>query len=142
MFGKYHNAIPGVRALQSSVESVAKSRGFIRTQLGRRIRFPHGHGAHKAAGLLYQSTAADAMKTKAVELHDYLTGQPEYMGRLQLLVHDEFDANLLPEALENGVKDEMTTLLERFDGEQTPLKFRIPIVADHGHGSDWWEASK
>jgi DNA polymerase-1 len=142
MFGKYHRNIPGVRKLQDSVESVAKSRGFIRTQLGRRIRFPNGHGAHKAAGLLYQSTAADAMKTKAVELHEFMLGQREYGGRLQLLVHDEFDSNLTPDFLNSPQLAEMTALLERFDGEQTPMKFRIPIVADHGYGCDWWEASK
>lgn len=142
MFAKYHNNIPGVRKLQNSVESVAKSRGYIVTQLGRRIRFPGGVGSHKAAGLLYQATAADAMKVKAVELHDFLLSQRDYMGRLQLLVHDEFDKNLVPEAFENGVVEEATTLLERFDGELTPMKFRVPIIAEHGRGPNWWEASK
>jgi DNA polymerase-1 len=142
MFGKYHRAIPGVRDLQSSVESVAKSRGYIRTQLGRRIRFPDGYGAHKAAGLLYQATAADAMKIKAIELADFLASQRDYVGRLQLLVHDEFDSNLCPGFVRGPGLAEMTQLLERFDGEQTPMKFRIPIVADHGYGPNWWEASK
>jgi DNA polymerase-1 len=142
MFGKYHRNIPGVNTLRSSVESVAKSRGHIRTQLGRRIRFPGGVGSHKAAGLLYQATAADAMKIKAVEVHDYLTSLPDYRGRMHLLVHDEFDKNLTPEAFEDGTVEEITSILERFDGKQTPLKFRIPIVADHGFGDNWWEASK
>jgi DNA polymerase-1 len=143
MFGKYHSNIPGVRKLQNSVESVAKSRGFIRTQLGRRIRFPQGHGSHKAAGLLYQATAADAMKMKAVEVYNFLQDrQYDYAGRLQLLVHDEFDCNLTPDFINSPGLADMTQLLERFDGEQTPMKFRIPIVADHGHGPNWWEASK
>lgn len=142
MFAKYHGSIPGVRKLQNSVESVAKSRGFIRTQLGRRIRFPNGHGSHKAAGLCYQMNAADAMKTKAVELHEFLGSQREYAGRLQLLVHDEFDCNLTPDFLNSSGLDEMTQLLERFDGDLTPMQFRIPIVADHGRGPNWWEASK
>lgn len=142
MFAKYHGAIPGVRKLQQSVESVAKSRGHIVTQLGRRIRFPHGHGAHKAAGLLYQATAADAMKIKAIEVAEFLASQREYVGRLQLLVHDEFDHNLTPDAIEMGVHHELKQLLQRFDGTETPIKFRIPIIADYGAGADWWEASK
>lgn len=142
LFGKYHSNIPGVRKLQSSVESVAKSRGFIRTQLGRRIRFPDGYGSHKAAGLLYQATAADAMKLKAVELTEFLASQNEYVGRLQCLVHDEFDSNLTKDFIHSPAMADMTALLERFDGEQTPMKFRIPIVADHGWGPNWWEASK
>ncbi len=139
LFGKYHSNIPGVRKLQSSVESVAKSRGYIRTQLGRRIRFPDGYGSHKAAGLLYQATAADAMKLKAVELTEFLASQREYVGRLQCLVHDEFDSNLSPDFLRSPELADMTALLERFDGD---IKFRIPIVADHGYGPNWWEASK
>lgn len=142
LFGKYHSNIPGVRKLQSSVESVAKSRGFIRTQLGRRIRFPDGYGAHKAAGLLYQATAADAMKLKAVELTEFLASQHEYAGRLQCLVHDEFDCNLTEDFLHSAGLKDMTEVLERFDGVQTPMTFRIPIVADHGYGPNWWEASK
>lgn len=142
MFGKYHQAIPGVRKLQNSVESVAKSRGHITTQLGRRIRFPHGHGAHKAAGLLYQATAADAMKVKAVEVYEALASYPEYPGRLGLLVHDEFDHMMTPAAFDMGVDRDIRELLQRFDGDKTPLKFRIPIRADFGRGSDWWLASK
>lgn len=142
LFGKYHSNIPGVRKLQESVESVAKSRGYIRTQLGRRIRFPDGFGSHKAAGLLYQATAADAMKMKAVELTEFLASQNGYVGRLQCLVHDEFDSNLLPEFIDSPAMADMTALLERFDGVETPMTFRIPIVADHGHGPNWWEASK
>lgn len=139
LFGKYHSNIPGVRKLQESVESVAKSRGYIRTQLGRRIRFPDGYGAHKAAGLLYQATAADAMKMKAVELTEFLASQNEYVGRLQCLVHDEFDSNLTQDFIEGPGLADMTALLERFDGD---IQFRIPIVADHGYGPNWWEASK
>lgn len=142
MFGKYHLNIPGVRKLQNSVESVAKSRGFIRTQLGRRIRFPNGQGAHKAAGLLYQSTAADALKTKMVETYELLESERDYAGRLQMSVHDEFDFSMVPDAFERGLKDELKTLLERFDGALTPMKFRVPIIADFGRGADWWEASK
>lgn len=139
LFGKYHSNISGVRKLQESVESVAKSRGYIRTQLGRRIRFPDGYGAHKAAGLLYQATAADAMKLKAVELTEFLASQPDYTGRLQCLVHDEFDCSLTPDFLNSAGLRDMTEVLERFDGD---IKFRIPIVADHGRGANWWDASK
>lgn len=142
MFGKYHSNIPGVRKLQNSVESVAKSRGHIVTQLGRRIRFPHGHGAHKAAGLLYQATAADAMKLKACELFELFEAQPDYTGRLLCLVHDEFDNSVRPWARDTSFAADVKALLERFDGTQTPMQYRVPILADFGFGNSWWEASK
>lgn len=142
MFGKYHRAIPGVRNLQSSVEGVAKSRGHIVTQLGRRLRFPNGYGSHKAAGLLYQATAADAMKLKMCEAYDLLESLPNYCGRLLMTVHDEFDNSFTPEFFERGYEKDYQAILERFDGVVTPMKFRIPIRADFGRGGDWWEASK
>lgn len=142
MFAKYHNAIPGVRKLQNSVESVAKKRGYIRTMLGRRVRFPNGRGAHKAAGLLYQTTAADAMKVKLVELHKLIEDTSDWPSRLMVCVHDEFDVSVDKSAQGSEWYDEMRHLLERFDGNLTPMKYRIPIRADFGSGPNWWEASK
>lgn len=141
MFEKYHAAIPGVRKLQRSVESVAKSRGFFRTQLGRRIRFPGGVGSHKAAGLLYQATAADAMKVKLIQLDRTLEQIPGAEDALRLTVHDEFDMMMPPKMREEGVGEDLKHILQDF-GVGSPLTFRIPIRADFGHGGDWWEASK
>lgn len=82
------------------------------------------------------------MKMKAVELFEFLSSQHEYVGRLQCLVHDEFDCNLTSDFINSPGLADMTALLERFDGVETPMTFRIPIVADHGFGPNWWEASK
>lgn len=144
MFAKYHNNIPGVKKLQNSVEAVAKSRGYIITQLGRRLRFPHGHGAHKAAGLLYQATAADAMKVKMIELHAMLENEIDCPSRLMLTVHDEFNVSMLKgySTQVRKLDKDIQQLLQRFDGDKTPMKFRIPIVSDYAVGPDWHEASK
>lgn len=143
LFAKYHDNIPGVRTLQNSVESVAKSRGYITTQLGRRIRFPGGRGAHKAAGLLYQATAADAMKIKMIDTHNYLKSCNGYQGRLMMTVHDEFDLDMQPQGPKSTVKRDLTHILESFNSDSdSPVKFRVPIIADFGSGVNWHEASK
>lgn len=142
LFARYHDNIRGVRKLQSSVESVAKRRGHIRTMLGRRLRFPGGYGAHKAAGLLYQATAADMMKVKLIEVHEYIETLPPESVRLALTVHDEFDGNCTREARERGWIDEIKGIVERFEGERWPIKLRIPIRGDLGYGENWWIASK
>lgn len=139
LFAKYHTTIPGAERLKKDVASVARSRGYIRTQLGRRIRFPDGNDAYKAAGILYQGQAAESMKYKICELWDLL--QSREGGRLALVVHDEYDVMLAlgrNRALDTDIKD----LLQRFDGDKTVLKYRVPILADFGLGVNWWEASK
>lgn len=138
-FSQYHTAIPGASRLKASVGSVARSRGYIRTQLGRRLRFPHSNEAYKAAGILFQGQAAESMKAKTVELFDALQGED---ATLRLLVHDEFDL-YMGKGRRPGLNADVKNLLETFDGTgEFPLKYRIPILSDAGYGSDWWEASK
>jgi DNA polymerase I-like protein with 3'-5' exonuclease and polymerase domains len=139
MFAKYHENIPGVDRLRKDVSAVARNRGFIRTPLRRRIRFPGGKDAYKAAGLLYQGTAADMLKVKMVELHRYQRSLTPGSMRFALVVHDESDV-MIPPGNDQIVKDVHEILQAFGPGDRIPL--RIPITADHGVGSNWWEASK
>lgn len=138
VFARYHEAIPGVKRILENVGSVAKSRGYITTAMGRRIRFPKG-ATYKAGGLLFQGTAADALKVKIIEVDDYLRARGG--GRLMLNVHDEFDINVEPDHADD-INSEVGRILEKFDGEGTPIKFRVPIKSSGGIGVNWWEASK
>ncbi len=140
LFGKYHRAIPGANTLKQTVSSVAKSRGYIKTQLGRRLRFPNPNYAYKAAGILFQGQAAESMKVKIVTLARMLRSEPD--ASLRLVVHDEYDFYMRlgrNKELDQAIKAE----LERFDGTgDYPLKYRVPILSDFGLGPNWYEASK
>lgn len=138
LFDQYHTRIPGPSRLKKQVSSVAQSRGYIKTQLGRRLRFPQGVGAYKASGILYQSMAAECLKVKMVELDELI--QSAGHSRYMLTVHDEHDLSL-EKGRPEGFDEEIRHLLQRFDGELTPLQFRVPILSDFGLGCDWWEAS-
>lgn len=140
LFAKYHRNIPGAEKLKKSVSAIARSRGYILTQLGRRLRFT-GDTAYKAGGILFQGQAAESMKVKIVELGEYQRSLPKGDMRLMVVVHDEYD-NSLRKGRDPKVDAEIKHILERFDGEITPLKYRIPILADSGLGPNWWEASK
>lgn len=136
VFKKYHTRVPGVRGFLERAERVAQSRGYIKTPLGRHIRFPNPRHAYKAGGLLFQGAAADILKMKMVEVYKLLRGTP---ARLMLTVHDEFGIS----ALRNDeLAAEVKSLLERFDGVKTPMQFRVPIRTSIGWGINWWEASK
>lgn len=132
IFNQYHSTLPEIRPLLDKAERLARKRGFIRTLMRRRIRFPRGKGAHKAAGLMFQGSSADMMKKKLVELDQwsYKTGVP-----FVLVVHDEF--NCIPE--KDQIKDtkrDMKQILENVP------EMRIPVHVDFGVGKNWWEASK
>lgn len=141
LFDKYHRNIPGANRLKQSVSSVAKSRGYIKTLLGRRLRFPNPNYAYKAAGILFQSQAAESMKAKMCEIASYIRAYKDQV-RFQLVVHDEYDFSMRlgrPSHIDTDIKH----LLETFDGTgRYPLQYRIPILSDMGIGPDWHEASK
>lgn len=140
LFSKYHDKIPGANRLKQTVSTVAKSRGYIKTQLGRRLRFPNPKLAYKAAGILFQAQAAESMKVKIVMINRMLRDEPD--ASLRLVVHDEYDFYMRQgrnKELDRAIKDE----LERFDGAgDYPLKYRVPILSDFGVGPNWYEASK
>ena len=140
LFGKYHTNIPGANRLKQSVSSVAKSRGYIKTLLGRRLRFENPNYAYKAAGILFQGQAAEDMKYKMVELFRYLEAGG-HQNRFMLVVHDEYDLNMRL-GRDPKVDADIKHILETFDGVECPIKLRIPILSDAGLGPNWWEASK
>lgn len=140
VFLKYHSAIPGVQDLLRDASTVAKSRGFVKTITGRRIRFPKGMFVHKAGGLIFQGTAADCLKVKLVELDRMLYGEFKGSGaRLLLNVHDEFDTSVPPDRADiRGAINRMVTAF----GPEDQIRLRVPVRTDQGRGVNWWEASK
>jgi len=134
LFDEYHERFPGVKAFLTQAANLARSRGYIKTILGRRIRFPGGKAVHKAGGLVFQGTAADLMKKKLVELNNaYRNSENE----LVLVVHDEFDF-ICPSSktLSNKLAKRVKAITE-----DVP-ELRIPILSKATVGTDWWDASK
>jgi len=140
VFKKYHRAVPGVKDMLESASAVAKSRGYVMTIMGRHIRFPGGQFTHKAGGLIFQGSAADALKVKIVQLDSYFEEARGDKGYLCLNVHDEFDSNV-PTGRED-VRMDISRIVTDFHSEDQPIKFRVPIATDQGYGRNWWEACK
>lgn len=138
IFARYHAAIPGVKRLLDQASSIARSRGYIRTIGGRHIRFPNGQYVHKAAGLVFQGSSADALKLKMIELDEVCEkeGAP-----YALSVHDEHDVSV-PRSKTGALSPRIKAVLECFDGVQCPIKCEVPILSSVAVGPNWWEASK
>jgi DNA polymerase I-like protein with 3'-5' exonuclease and polymerase domains len=134
IFDQYHSAVPGIKNLLSQASSIAKSRGYVQTMMGRHLRFPGGKFTHKAGGLVFQGTAADCMKYKMIEMWK----QSKKWGvRMLLSVHDELNFSVARPT--TGLTDQLVSCYTRYDG---PIKFRVPITCSAAYGKDWYAASK
>lgn len=138
VFDTYHTAIPGVSKLLSQASSIAKSRGYVQTIMGRHLRFPGGKYTHKAGGLVFQGSSADCMKQKMVELWPICKSEGISM---LLTVHDELDFSM-----DRGKSKKQSLMvkevLETFDGKRCPIKLRVPIRSSVELGPNWFITSK
>ena len=125
---QYDRTFPEAQRLMDRVMRVAKERGFVRTLLGRRARFPGLARLHAALNRVIQGTAAEEMKTKAVALHD---ARRETGFKLRFVVHDEVDGDI--EDIEGARK------VARILNTQI-LKTRVPLLWEVGMGANWQEA--
>ncbi|CAB4168648.1 PolA DNA polymerase I - 3'-5' exonuclease and polymerase domains [uncultured Caudovirales phage] len=138
VFELYHKKLPGVKVFMKKAETVAKNTGYVRTALGRRLRFPRGMGAHKAAGLLYQAYAADLHKIGLVET-DALIREEQLPARLMMSCHDEIGVSSRPDPM---VRDKILRAYTNFNSEDSAVQMRVPITASAKFGDNWYEASK
>ena len=139
IFTKYHDAIPGIKQMLQEMEAIAKQRGYVKTGFGRRIRFPRGEKAYKAGAMIFQGTAADALKIKIIEVDHILQGTN---GRIMLNVHDELGQSLPKGPEGEELSRQVGISMESFSQETCPLVLRTPIRSSVGVGPNWWEASK
>jgi DNA polymerase I-like protein with 3'-5' exonuclease and polymerase domains len=131
---KYHATLPGVKTLVNGAKQAVMERGYVRTKLGRRIRFPDKRYAYKASGLLIQSTAADINKQNWIAIEEVTK---KYGGHLILNTHDSYSMSLPKDTWEAAWRD-----VENKVATSYPW-FRVPLVLElSGVGSNWWEAVK
>ena len=136
IFNLYHKQLPGVKEFMKKAEAVAKETGHVRTAVGRRLRFPTG--AHKAAGLLYQSYAADLHKIGLVEVDNLIRSQ-RLPARLLMSCHDEIGVSMKQD---DEIKSLIIKRYTNFNSEDSVVRMRVPITASGDFGPNWYEASK
>lgn len=138
IFNLYHRKLPATKKFMKHAESVAKESHYVKTQIGRRLRFPRGYGAHKAAGLLYQAYAADLHKVGLVNV-DRVIREEKLPARLMLSVHDEIGVSA---ERDDYTKQRIQEVYTDFSRPQSRIRMRVPILASGDYGINWWEASK
>jgi DNA polymerase I-like protein with 3'-5' exonuclease and polymerase domains/SAM-dependent methyltransferase len=105
-----------------------KHRGYVKTMLGRRSRFPNDFKIHKALNAVIQGSAADIMKTKLVELYKM---RKELGFTMRMTIHDEICGDVPDVETANKI----SALLN----EQS-FDLAVPILWEVGTGKSWAEA--
>lgn len=142
----YHKMVPGVREVARQATSIAKERGYVRTIMGRHLRFPGGKETHKASGLIYQGSAADFNKLNICLICEYLESEcPD--GHLLLNIHDEYNISLPHENSEKHVK-EIKHLVEYKPMLRVPIRTDFSMLAENwylanvaDHLTDGWSCT-
>lgn len=142
----YHRELPEVKPLLKQASHLAQPhcnewcnrhdelhrrfshRGYVKTVLGRRSRFPDGYRLHKALNSIIQGSAADIMKQKLVELYK----ERKSLGfTMRMTVHDEVCGDIPDE--EQARRCEALLNKQSFD-------LTVPILWQGGTGRNWAEA--
>lgn len=126
----YFRMFPSVRPLINTAMRTAEERGFIRTLLGRRARFPGGQRVHKALNAAIQGSAADLNKMMLVEL---------YKNRRLLEIVMRFTVH---DSTENDVMNpaRLPMIQEMFNSQLFPT--RVPILWKTEMGPSWGDVDE
>jgi len=125
----YNRVLPEVPELLRKASDLAEARGFIRSLLGRRMRFPDKTRLHKALNGRIQMSEADILKVKMIELHR----QRKQTGfKFRICVHDEVDGDVAD-------KESAAKVIAILNHQSFPL--RIPILWGGKIGPNWAEGS-
>lgn len=124
----YEREIPEVKRLLRGASELAKERGYVKTAMGRRARFPNGWRSHKALNAVIQGTAGEYNKLMLIELHR----ERKDTGLLMRVTnHDEVTGDCPDAESERKVK----AILHR----QLMPEMKIPILWDCRTGANWAE---
>lgn len=137
----YFNTYPKVKEYINKSIDVARTRGYILTEFGRRRYLPdihsknavvRGYAERNAVNAPIQGTAADIIKLAMVRI-DKRFEQEGIRSKMILQVHDELNFSVFPDELEK-VKNIVISEMEH------AYKMRVPLIADCGEGDNWLEA--
>lgn len=124
---RFNLKVPFVKEMSEKASAVARARGYIRTVMGRKCRFPRGPDGkfmflHKAGNRAVQGSSGDQTKAAMVEA--------DAQGfEMQLQVHDELDQSFSSR--------EQAEALAKIMREAVPCT--VPMKVDIEMGPSWGE---
>ncbi len=137
----YFLTYPAVKEYMDKSIDLARDRGYILTDFGRRRYLSdinsansvvRGYAERNAINAPIQGTAADIIKIAMIRIADRMRREG-IKSKMILQVHDELNFSVLPEELDtvrNIVVEEM----------EHAYTMQVPLVAECGVGENWLEA--
>ncbi len=132
MFNKWMAQFGGIRDFQNQAKSVMKSRGYVKTLLGRRCRLDEPRFAYRATSRIIQGSNADIVKWVILEIDKYLEQNGD-QSHLLMTVHDS-----LVFQTPDGDSNIVEIILNMMSAVQCePFNLRVPFKVDIGSGKNW-----
>ena len=137
----YFETYPKVKEYMHKSIEVARERGYIITEFGRRRYLPditsrnavvRGYAERNAVNAPIQGTAADIIKIAMIRIAQRFEAEG-IRSKMILQVHDELNFSVFPEELDR-VKE---IVISEMEGAYT---MSVPLLADCGEGKNWLEA--
>lgn len=138
IWNDYFRAMPEIKQLQRIAGNKMRMRGFVTSLLGRRARLRDPDKSYIAVNRLLQCGNADILKSKMVEIDDYLESEGRPPVDLLNNIHDAFDFQFDP--AHRKVYDECLAIMTKF-GPDDLIPLDVPMEIDAGEGSTWAEAT-
>ena len=141
LIDSYFKTYPKVKEYMEKSVEVARERGYILTEFGRRRYLPditsrnavvRGYAERNAVNAPIQGTAADIIKIAMIRIDERLRHEA-LQTKMILQVHDELNFSVPPTELEH-VKQLVVEEMER------AFAMSVPLIADCGSGINWLEA--
>lgn len=129
---EYDAKFPEAKALTKEAMNVAKIRGYVKTILGRRRRYPSGERLHSALNAVIQGTAADTLKVKLLETYNH---RALLELDLRFTVHDELDGDLWN-------PDKKGMFKELLEAPDSRIPCNVPLLWDVETGRNWRETTE
>lgn len=135
---RYWHAVPELKRFREECGLVWKTRGYIRSLLGRRARIATERDDYKGVSRLLQMSNADILKRSMVLIDDYLEDNPSATAMINN-IHDDIafqteatlDKNILKGCFE----------IMRDYGPGRSIDITLPMDVDIGRGRNWAEAT-
>lgn len=139
IWSDYFRAMPEIRPFQKRCAATFKQRGYVWSLLGRRMHLNDDRD-YTALNRLLQGGNADIIKTKLVEVGEYLASLGDDPGvDLLLNCHDALDFQFDEAA--RPVYDRCREILQDFNSDGATIRLDLPMPVDAGEGPNWAIAS-
>lgn len=136
--GRWHRTFPQGSAFTKKAQQVAEQRGYVKTILGRRARFPDPRWAYRAANRIIQGSSADILKWKMVQINRWIEhNKYDDFVHLLLNIHDAILVQIHKDYLH--LVPELGKLFADVLG--APFNLKVPFHSDYHMGNNWMEAS-